>query len=153
MKLRGGCSMIKYCKQCHDANNNETGYFIWWKKTDNNCPICHSDWQDVDYPLDDLVCLQFWLKCSQKFIDAMIALYQTDIMAYEEKMTPLRVQGKQMQTARSLARKQQSNLPHCPKCGSTSISTVNRGFSIVTGFIGSGSPRNVCQKCGYKWKP
>lgn len=41
----------------------------------------------------------------------------------------------------------------CPKCKSTSVATVNRGFSIVTGFIGSGSPRNVCQNCGYKWKP
>lgn len=41
----------------------------------------------------------------------------------------------------------------CPKCGSISISTINRGYSIITGFIGSGSPRNVCQKCGYKWKP
>ena len=45
------------------------------------------------------------------------------------------------------------NLPKCPKCGSTNIATVNRGFSIVTGFIGSGAPRNVCQNCGYKWKP
>ena len=44
------------------------------------------------------------------------------------------------------------NQPHCPKCGSTSIATTNRGFSVVTGFIGSGSPRNVCQKCVYKWK-
>ena len=41
----------------------------------------------------------------------------------------------------------------CPKCGSTHIATVNRGFSLVWGFIGSGSARNVCQKCGYKWKP
>ena len=41
----------------------------------------------------------------------------------------------------------------CPKCGSTAISTVNRGYSLMTGFFGSGSPRNVCQKCGYKWKP
>ena len=41
----------------------------------------------------------------------------------------------------------------CPKCGSTSIGTINRGYSLFTGFIGSGSPRNVCQKCGYKWKP
>ena len=41
----------------------------------------------------------------------------------------------------------------CPKCGSTNIATVNRGFSIVTGFIGSGAPRNVCQRCGYKWDP
>lgn len=46
-----------------------------------------------------------------------------------------------------------SNTIICPKCGSASISTINRGFNIVTGFLGSGSPRNVCQKCGYKWKP
>lgn len=41
----------------------------------------------------------------------------------------------------------------CPKCGSTNISTINRGYSMVTGFIGSGSARNVCQNCGHKWKP
>ena len=41
----------------------------------------------------------------------------------------------------------------CSKCGSTAIVTTNRGFSIITGFIGSGSPRNVCQNCGFKWKP
>lgn len=46
-----------------------------------------------------------------------------------------------------------ANKPRCPKCGSTAIATTNRGFSVVTGFIGSGSPRNVCQSCGYKWKP
>lgn len=43
--------------------------------------------------------------------------------------------------------------PRCPKCGSTYISTVNRGYSIVWGFIGSGNAMNVCQKCGHKWKP
>lgn len=41
----------------------------------------------------------------------------------------------------------------CPKCGSTSIATTNRGYSVVTGFIGSGKPMNVCQKCGYRFKP
>ena len=41
----------------------------------------------------------------------------------------------------------------CPRCGSTQIATTNRGYSFYTGFLGSGSPRNVCQKCGYKWKP
>lgn len=45
------------------------------------------------------------------------------------------------------------NTIKCPKCGSTAVQTVNRGYSFWTGFFGSGSPRNVCQKCGYKWKP
>ncbi len=42
---------------------------------------------------------------------------------------------------------------HCPKCGSENIGVINRGYSILTGFAGSGTPMNVCQKCGYKWKP
>lgn len=41
----------------------------------------------------------------------------------------------------------------CPKCGSTSITTGQRGFSIMTGFIGSNQTMNRCANCGYKWKP
>lgn len=51
------------------------------------------------------------------------------------------------------SRETQKNIVKCPKCGSTVISTVNRGYSVVWGFIGSGDARNVCQKCGHKWKP
>ena len=43
--------------------------------------------------------------------------------------------------------------PHCPRCGSTSIATTTRGYSFWTGFLGSGTPMNVCQNCGHKWKP
>lgn len=46
-----------------------------------------------------------------------------------------------------------SNQVRCPKCGSTSIATINRGFSIWTGFLGSGKPVNVCQACGHKFSP
>ena len=49
--------------------------------------------------------------------------------------------------------RKKSLVPSCPKCGSTSIATVNRGFSIVWGFLGSGTPVNVCQACGHKFKP
>lgn len=41
----------------------------------------------------------------------------------------------------------------CPKCGSTSIATGQKGFSIVTGFIGSNKTMNRCANCGYKWMP
>lgn len=41
----------------------------------------------------------------------------------------------------------------CPKCKSSHIATVNRGYSLIMGPFGSASPRNVCQICGYKWKP
>lgn len=41
----------------------------------------------------------------------------------------------------------------CPKCHSTLVSTGSRGFSPVTGFLGSGKTVNRCGKCGYKWVP
>ena len=41
----------------------------------------------------------------------------------------------------------------CPKCKSTQIAIGTRGFSIVTGFIGSNKTINRCGKCGYTWKP
>lgn len=45
------------------------------------------------------------------------------------------------------------NTVTCPRCGSTAITTGNRGFSIVTGFLGSGKTVNRCGNCGYKWEP
>lgn len=50
------------------------------------------------------------------------------------------------------ATKQESDKVKCPKCGCTDIGVVNRGYSLLTGFIGSGKSMNVCKKCGYKWK-
>lgn len=41
----------------------------------------------------------------------------------------------------------------CPRCGSTSISTGQRGYSLVTGFWGSGKTTNRCSSCGFSWQP
>lgn len=41
----------------------------------------------------------------------------------------------------------------CPRCGSESIATIQRGYSILWGFLGSGNPKNVCQVCGHTYKP
>ena len=41
----------------------------------------------------------------------------------------------------------------CPKCGSTEYHAGSRGFSLVTGFIGSGKTVLTCLKCGHRWKP
>lgn len=41
----------------------------------------------------------------------------------------------------------------CPICGSTSISIGQKGYSLLTGFIGSSKTTNRCGKCGYSWQP
>ena len=45
------------------------------------------------------------------------------------------------------------NTLKCPKCGSTSVTTTTRGYSLMLGFIGSGKVMNICGNCGNKWKP
>lgn len=41
----------------------------------------------------------------------------------------------------------------CPKCSSTQITTGQRGYSMVWGFIGSSKTMNRCANCGHKWEP
>lgn len=41
----------------------------------------------------------------------------------------------------------------CPICGSTAVTTTSRGYSLLTGFIGSNKTANRCGKCGHTWKP
>ena len=41
----------------------------------------------------------------------------------------------------------------CPKCGSDHILPLQGGGSIIWNFIGTGAPRNICGKCGHKFRP
>lgn len=66
--------------------------------------------------------------------------------AYREEMDQLHRKVDAM-------RRSGSNVPKCPKCGSTAITAGQRGFNILTGFIGSGATMNRCAQCGHKWKP
>ena len=45
-----------------------------------------------------------------------------------------------------------SNVVRCPRCGSTSITTEEQGYGLF-GWIGASQKKNLCQKCGYTWKP
>lgn len=88
------------------------------------------------------------ISTDRDFIEAMMQLKQDNIIDFKLKIADFksRVDIEENES------KKNSNKPKCPKCGSTSLATVNKGFSLLTGFLGSGKPMNVCQKCGYKWK-
>ena len=79
---------------------------------------------------------------------AMIELKKNDIIEYQSRISQFRVQAK----ADGCYDKPKPKL-RCPKCGSEYITTGKRGYSLLTGFIGSGKTVNRCGSCGYKWKP
>ncbi len=86
---------------------------------------------------------------STEIIDAMIELKQKDIIEYGLKLAQFKNQLEQ----RNQVNQQEQNQVHCPRCGSTNITAGQRGYSLLTGFVGSGSTVNRCANCGHKWKP
>lgn len=124
---------------------------------DNNdkyCPECiyRAEYQNVDN-------VSAGLKEMYKEDYEMQKEFESYGVTYDNSYVPkTREEQLAEERAERLARereyeKQHPNAVRCPKCGSYSVATTNRGYSLLTGFIGSGSPRNVCQKCGHKWKP
>ena len=42
---------------------------------------------------------------------------------------------------------QQTNTIYCPYCGCTEFTLMNKGYSLLTGFLGSGKVKRVCNQC------
>lgn len=141
---------VKMCKKCREKVSNENkpqGIYLYsWDYYDDNpiCDECQSKLIDVPISTEeygDIVDISNTID----FLEAMIGLKQKDPIEYQLKMSQFKTQLQKQESS--------TNQITCPKCKSTNIQTVNRGYSILTGFLGSSSPRNVCQKCGFKWKP
>ena len=93
-------------------------------------------------------------KTDMEAYKAVLAQREAEQAEREAKTEEARKRARERKINESIERMKRGNEPLCcPKCGSRSIATINRGYSIVWGFIGSGKPVNVCQKCGHKFKP
>lgn len=89
------------------------------------------------------------ISSGSELLNAMIELKKNDIIEYNLKISQFKSQVDQ----NNQIQHQDDNVVKCPKCGSTNITAGQRGYSLLTGFIGSGNTVNRCAKCGYKWKP
>lgn len=104
---------------------------------------------------DDFRAIGDYSNYNRDFLLAMIDLRKKDVIEFETKMQPFREAFKRKQEERERKRQEylaDKDKPKCPKCGSTSITAGQRGYTLLTGFIGSGKTINRCAKCGYKWK-
>ena len=79
------------------------------------------------------------------FILQMLKLKNDDPIEYELKMAQFREIAER--------KKAEESKPCCPKCGSTSITAGQKGYSFWTGFLGSNKTVNRCSNCGHTWKP
>lgn len=160
---------LKFCPVCNKTGQNSMdwcfneksieflkGYHIF--EPDGGfgkiCPSCKKGvLEDSIITYEELEIIQDVSDSDRQFLEAMIELKKNDPIEYQLKMSQFKANLKQQESQQKEQEEKSKNQIHCPKCNSTSIQTINRGYSLLTGFLGSGSPRNVCQKCGYKWKP
>lgn len=157
-------------------DENDSGYLLFWnefidgkrlqnycknesynKDYENNiCPFCKGHLVDTMLTREDFRVIGENSNYNRDLLLAMIELRKKDVIEFETKMQPFRDAFQKKQNEKEHKRQEylaHKDDPRCPKCGSTSITTGQRGYSLLTGFFGSGKTVNRCAKCGYKWKP
>lgn len=117
------------------------------KPTVNKCNYCGAELLHTQITAEE----KFLIERISKDLDffmAMLKLRDDDIIEYKTKIAKWREEAK----AAGCYGKPKDKVS-CPKCGSTSITTGQRGYSLLTGLLGSGKTVNRCANCGYKWEP
>ncbi|WP_458397381.1 hypothetical protein [Anaerotignum sp.] len=142
--------MIKFCKKCYEDQNEkcQSGYSYWWKDDISACPNDKTNLVNINFPAKDLSVLMD-ISETKPFIDAMINLYQTDIIEYELKMSQFRQQLEQQKQI-------QDNRPKCPTCQSTNIAKIDglerAGSIAVFGLFSKKINKTFkCKNCGHTW--
>ena len=159
---------LTICDKCVDDMKNVAytspmqfrGYFVTYKvPEDMICPKCKSKLRSTSMTIDDYKII-FATSHDTNFIQVMMDLKEKDIIEYQLKLSQFKAQiennkqtQQQVQHQAKIQKQIEDNTVKCPRCGCTDIGVTNRGHSLVWGFIGSGEARNVCKKCGHKWKP
>lgn len=142
-------SKVSFCPKCFDGCYlSEDDHDLSTDPEYQYCQFCGGKLIHTQMTAEEEFLIRHTSK-DKDFFMAMLKLRDDDIIEYQTKISQFRAQAK---ADGCYGKEEDKNKPKCPKCGSTSLATVNRGFSLLTGFLGSGKPMNVCQKCGYKWK-
>lgn len=148
-------SLVKY-KTLESEKENFIGFGFENKINDGKCIFCNSEVELLNIENDELTTISMYGSPNPDYILAMNKLKGDNIISFTteyNKLVEIQNQHKAENLTRQAKIEREQNTVRCPKCGSTQIGVTNRGYSLLSGFIGSGFARNVCQNCGYKWKP
>lgn len=159
-----GDDKLFICPTCIQTHRQDKGDIIFSYKgywtmlnasKDSLCPKCNDVLQESPISKKDFSIIAR-ISTDRDFIQAMMDLKEKDIIEYQLKLSQFKEQvenKKQAQQQAKIQKQIEENVIKCPRCGCSDIGVTNRGHSLVWGFIGSGEARNVCKKCGHKWKP
>lgn len=142
-------SLIREVWLCSNKNCDSARYLNPGEENKSNCSFCNSKMIKTPLIVEEYAYIDCIAEDDREFLDAMIELKQKDIIEFKTKIAQFKAQV----DAQEERKRQERNLPRCPKCGSTSITASQRGYSFWTGFLGSNKTVNRCSNCGHTWKP
>ena len=129
------------CSKCHHSISNSKSDFIKYFK----CEKCNSNSGILDDTDNEIAVI--CSVCNERNI--VLKKYNIQINNRNKKPI-LTITDDEI---KQLKQKYDKNILRCPKCGSTAITTGQRGFSMLTGFWGSSKTVNRCGNCGHVFKP
>lgn len=175
-------SELKFCEHCSETGDNLIPFeeiinlnkigkpreclkgYLFFDKIDDAlmiCPYCGNDLIDTGMGVSDFCNILLYSDNNSKVVHALMELYKNNPIEYQIKINQLKMQyeqQKELKKQQNVQQQSQTSKPSeyqntCPKCGSSNITEGTKGFSLMTGFIGSGNFRYICKNCGNKWKP
>ena len=164
MKIReqdkGDGDMSEDSVKCSNCGSSFNKMFLMGKQGNADvCPVCGADLQkEEEHP--DWITWYYYkdeeTKCYTLRDEPIDLEKWTDTKLIQEFKAPPRDSAGSSAKAKEILRtyvpnafseQQQSNTICCPRCGCTEFTLLNRGYSLLTGFLGSGKVKRVCNQC------
>lgn len=160
----GSDKILYYCKDCILKNGNKlkqpqgrtkSMFSISSNKPEDYagilsgenldiCPGCGNKLIAAPYMnFNDMFNICEYCNNDPGFISAMLDLYTNDIIKYTNQMNIINAKAEEESQkrydeylAKQKAEEEEKNTIRCPRCGSTQITTGQRGYSLFSGFLG-----------------
>lgn len=135
MFLLGKQGNLETCPVCdgkliNEEEDAQKDWITWYYYKDPEYGD-FSLWDKLPNDLEALVLIKEFKappesECGLDEVKRILRNYVPDAFLYPEKTTPV---------------------IRCPRCGSKEFTLLNKGYSIWTGFLGSGRIKRVCNRC------
>lgn len=149
------------CPKCGSSFNKM--FLIGKQGNADVCPMCGADMQSEDENPDWITWYYYGHKSNNgkttSLRDKPIDLNEHGDIFFliKEFKAPPRDSSGSSEKAKEILRtyipdafeepKKTESIIYCPWCGSSEFTLLNRGYSLLTGFLGSGKVKRVCNKC------